>query len=151
MNVRMKGISLPIEVIVVVAIAVLVLIVVAVFFTAPTVDAQVQIRRQQALDSGCQNLRSSFNCAPNKLIAVSISYQDAGDAAPKPYTLHQICEKLNYDPTSSPNQCYLRCGCPGEPTSAAGCVTDKNTLKCGGDPLKVPVICDDGKTFKCPL
>jgi len=107
----MKGISLPINVIVIVAVAVLVLIVVAAFFTTSTISGEIGIRRQQALDNACQNLRSLYNCASGHLSDIEISYAEIGEAAPTKHSLGFICGKLNLDTSGSPSQCYLRCGC----------------------------------------
>lgn len=107
----MKGISLPINVIVVVATAVLVLIVVAAFFATSTGEGQLQFRRQQALDSACQNLRTLYNCQSGHLDDITVKYQEVGEAEPTSHPLRFICGKLSLDTSGSPSQCYLRCGC----------------------------------------
>ena len=115
----MKGISLPINVIVVVATAVLVLIVVAAFFATSTGEGQLQFRRQQALDSACQNLKSLYNCASGHLTDIEVKYQEVGEAEPTKHSLRFICEKLSLDTSGSPSQCYLRCGCSAGATPTA--------------------------------
>lgn len=136
------GLSLPIEMIVIVAVAVLVLVVVSVFFTSSTIGGEIGIRRQQALDSACQNLRSLYNCAPNKLDDVKVSYQELGEDKSDGHTLSAICSKFSLNS----NDCYLRCGCstgaatpaPGATATPAPRATPTPTGTPGGTVIKNP-------------
>lgn len=109
---KVKGISLPIETIVIVAVAVLVLVVVAAFFASGTGGSQMSIVRNQALDTGCQNLRSLYGCSSGHISGseddvVRVTYQEIGEDKPSAHTLGDICGKLNLNT----QQCMIRCNC----------------------------------------
>ncbi len=108
----MKGMSLPINVIVVVAVAVLVLVVVAAFFASSTGSGMIEINRRNALNSACQTLRSTYNCAANQLENIKVKYAEIGESQANSHSLGDICKALGI-PTS-PNQCYVECGCKKE-------------------------------------
>lgn len=94
--------------IVVIAVAVLVLVVIAAYFTGAITGSSLEQRREVSLNTACANFRSLYNCDPNRIGDISVNHQDANDAAPRPYTLTQLCSLKNLAAT---NQCLLRCGC----------------------------------------
>ncbi|MEK6888299.1 MAG: hypothetical protein AABX14_05125 [Candidatus Aenigmatarchaeota archaeon] len=105
----MKGLELPINMIVVVAIAVLVLVVVAAFFAGQLGGGTNTIELQAAFSSGCNTLRSAYNCAS---LNFNVNYQKSGSTSlTTPFS--EICVLQGYTATVSndPLSCTKACGC----------------------------------------
>ncbi|MEM7819408.1 MAG: hypothetical protein QXD48_01100 [Candidatus Aenigmatarchaeota archaeon] len=100
----MKGLELPISMIVVIAVAVLVLVVIAVFFTGQTALQTETIKVQNALSTGCQKLRTLYNCVGD--LDFTVGYIEPGRT--EEATFKRICELNKY----SVVECKKYCGCP---------------------------------------
>lgn len=116
---KMKGISLPIEMIVIIAIAVLVLVVIAAFFVggAGKLNTSSDI---DALGQGCQKwkVQGCPQAVPEGQVPIK-GYDPTGAGAGNPNyagdSLSTACNRLNYvvgAPLSQADSCRRACGCP---------------------------------------
>jgi len=113
---KMKGISLPIEMIVIIAIAVLVLVVIAAFFVggAGKLNTSSDV---DALGQGCQQWRlQSCGAAASSIIIKGYDPigKSALDSSYGGDSLATACERLGYTSgtLSDPRSCKKACGCP---------------------------------------
>src|SRR3989338_2522528 len=109
-----KGLELPINMIVVIAIAVLVLVVVAAFFAGRLGQGTNDINLQSAFGTGCNALRSSYNCAGD--LSFMVNYQESGSTNTQT-SFARICLLSGYADTSSyaAGSCKKACGCAAPP------------------------------------
>ncbi|MFA4820207.1 MAG: hypothetical protein WC613_04605 [Candidatus Aenigmatarchaeota archaeon] len=105
----MKGLELPINMIVVVAIAVLVLVVVAAFFAGQLGGGTNTIAIEAAFSSGCNSLRSTYNCAD---LSFLVNYQEQGSTNTQ-VQFSRICQLKGYTAviSNAAGSCTKACGC----------------------------------------
>lgn len=108
----MKGLSLPIETIVIVLVAVLVLVVMAAFFSGWFGQQSIQMQRENALSSACQQFKTIYNCDSDEINTGVIQYKDLGESEESSYSVAALCDKLGiaWD-TSEDNACLRKCSC----------------------------------------
>ena len=108
---KLKGISLPIEMIVIIAIAVLVLVVIAAFFVGGA-GKLGSVSDVDALGQGCQQWRTQ-GCSDSPSSITIKGYDPTGKGSDS--DLGTACSRLAYDPNAqwtNQRSCLRACGCP---------------------------------------
>ena len=105
----MKGLELPVNIIVVIAIAVLVLVALAAFFMTNFWGGAVTIDQTQAFITGCNSLRTLYECKASNVNSVIISGYSPSGTANARCSLGYVCGRRG---AADILQCAKLCGCP---------------------------------------
>jgi len=135
-----KGMELPVNIIVIIAIAVLVMVAIAAFFVTGFWKPVDSINEVTAFSSGCENLRSIYQCKASNVNKVMLAgYSPSGTTNAK-CSLGYLCGKRG---ASDAIQCAKLCGCLpvyGDITTGNSNVLDGTCSGLGGGPA-IPASC----------
>ncbi|MBI5332749.1 MAG: hypothetical protein HZB65_04195 [Candidatus Aenigmarchaeota archaeon] len=108
MKQKMKGMSLPMEVMVIIAVVVLVMVVLVAFFIEGSGKEIDKIDKNAAFGEGCARLGTYYKCAysddkTKEAALKEIILKDQG-------SLLDVCKSLGF---SDADACWRACSCPG--------------------------------------
>ncbi|MFH0836577.1 MAG: hypothetical protein V1870_00445 [Candidatus Aenigmatarchaeota archaeon] len=108
MKQKMKGMSLPMEVMVIIAVVVLVMVVLVAFFISGSSDSINKIDKNAALGMGCSQLGTYYKCTystTNTKAKILGEIKITGQGS-----LLDICKSFGFVDADA---CWRACSCPG--------------------------------------